>query len=47
VVTAGRTGIESTIHVRGIFKHCTSYKLTQEAKARSAQVELHVAPAKN
>ena len=47
VVTAEKIGIETTTYVRNIFKYYTSYKLTQEARARAAQVKQQVAPAKN
>ena len=45
--TAEKIGIETTTYVRNIFKYYTSYKLTQEARARAAQVKQQVAPAKN
>ena len=47
VVTAEKIGIETTTYVRNIFKYYMSYKLTQEARARAAQVKQQVAPAKN
>ena len=47
VVTAEKIGVETTTYVRNIFKYYMSYKLTQDAKERAAQVKQQVAPAKN
>lgn len=47
VVTAEKTGIETTTYVRNIFKYYASYKLTQDAQARAIRIKQQVAPIKN
>jgi hypothetical protein len=46
VVTAEKSGIETTTYVRNIHKYYVSYKLTLETRARFGPVRKRVAPPK-
>jgi hypothetical protein len=45
VITAEKSGIETTTYVRNIFKYYVSYKLTRDAQANGAKLKQQVPPA--